>query len=323
MTVADKFAEAYPHLDVGISQFACSGAGTLRNSSVPKSGVTMPKGSYSQISALENAVRQSGRKPDYLLLSIGGNDLRFAPLLSLCLGNYCDEAVDALEGRAISVLGPFSEFAEKAQHVGRTPEDILSEAYQGLDRRFEASIDGGVYLASYYLPTRNEKGELEADRIEAAITDDGCEYKRLPGADEHDLLGNLVGMFLSYGVWNYTNLGVMDEAFRTAEQKIILRITNAQRRSKPRDWLFEPQLALDVFARGGIAATSAYRRVNSVCDSLREQGDYNGGFHPNRRGHIAYGEAVFRYLSGQQVFTRIANKYAQDAFGPYPSYYPQ
>ena len=194
----------------------------------------------------------------------------------------------------------------------------LSARYATLQGEFsKLGIDPErVVLAPYYDPTRNASGVTATCEI-IDLDPRACPASRLPGYDgiqdlydsqigegwipdlpplPHDLRVAVSDLLRGYMVARHRS-GALEDDFTLARERIIAPLTAYQRRTAATlGWHFaEPAAA--TFARGGICARPG-RRVNGFCHAIRDQGDWQGAFHPNVAGHEDFGERVATFVMG-------------------------
>ena len=192
------------------------------------------------------------------------------------------------------VLVPYYDPTRNAR--GATGTCDIIEISQSCPIRLLPGYDkvyGKVYGA-----TEDVLGPDLTDRLPSPSTNEERErresYKRTRArllAMVSDPISTEVGGLARAYLIGRQNSGALRDDFEMARERIIRPLTQYQRRiAAELGWLFAEEAAT-AFSHNGICA-GAGRNVNGFCHAVRDQGDYAGAFHPNTRGHWAFGLKV-------------------------------
>ena len=278
MKATEKLARHYGAL-ANISNLACSGSLLDTNGDIIKrerpsetrigKSFNFPDG-YKQIGYLENAVRTKGRKPDFIFLSVGINNADFVKVLTKAATERLTfSKLTSDSGRALLL--------ERREEI-----DKLPSKYQALARRLASLVDdpSRIIMPSYPDFTRNHNGEEQqcVRELKNDLLGFSCDKSVIPnGGFGHDFLASI-----TEEEWDLAN--------RTFADPLLTTQRNAARDN---GWTFLAGAQNLFFGRG---ICNAQRLVNRPCDSVRNQGDFSGSYHPNADGHAAVADFVARAM---------------------------
>jgi len=276
-----------PHTSVTFVHLACSGAEIARGVIEPYAGVEPPTGASDLPPQVDRALALIGdREVDAVLLSIGGNDVGFGPIVEACVTQEpchsppttLQAAVELQINLLCGVQDLFSDDCRRwwenlerfrsAAEIFETGSRALPNQYRRLATRLSEAFPavavepGRVYITEYPNAMEDENG---------AVCDSGTygdPFVMLPGISSDEAL------WLRDTVTAGLNT-------RVAEAAAELRWT-------PVGSIFSR------FARHGYCASNGwFRRMQ---DSLMMQGTKEGAVHPTAAGHAIYGEQIVEAL---------------------------
>ena len=275
-----------PHSSVTFLHVACSGAllGDLQPGPggpdpkkggilTPYDGAEPPGGVLplpSQIEQVQKLIGMDAGKPrrviDSLLVSIGGNDMGFADVITACLASVDCHVDDDKEngGRGIYYNGLATL---------PTGYDVLADALRDDLGLGAADQQSNVILSGYPDILRNEQDQPCKDVFQ---------FEPIAGSslmedDEAYWASNIVGT----GLNNVVRDSASHHSWRFVEMLNGLRGTDASG---------------DPVGHGYCAGELSWMRT--IAQSVQLQGNYKGGFHPNRFGHQAYQRAYYSSANG-------------------------
>jgi PKD repeat protein len=297
LRAALELEKADPHTSVTLVHLSCSGA-TINNGLLgPYAGVENPTPQDIPPQIDQAAALTAGREIDALVISIGGNDVKFSSIIKSCIKEEpCYEppfAPDPASQQIVDAIcsplagGPFA-IAPQLQHPFNRCADFFSGLPAGDASQF---FQGGITeLPSFYgkLQTaiQDELSNLPAGRVylteypDATHDDAGhlCGYDpRSPLAEQ---LANLPGVTLPEIQWSNTVVesGLRD-AMRTAATVNGWNVV---------DGIF------DAFATHGYCANDHW--LVRLTETFGIQGNVDGAVHPNFEGHTVYRDRIASFL---------------------------
>jgi hypothetical protein len=219
-------------------------------------------------------------KLDALVITIGGNDVGFAEVVSKCLTGIekpCNVSFDL--DKLLNTGIP--------DRPGSIGFDNLADAYQRLDNQIHDAFDSSpnleVFLVGYPDPLRNEKEEFCNNFDEQfAVRPDFSGSLQPTTVIEHYLPTNGQVKFISKdeSEWIYNNL--------------VLRLNaSMQAAAEQLGWHFVGGLE-ELTRRHGYCSDEPW--FNTLKKSFDRQGDFNGTAHPNQYGYLAYRETITKAL---------------------------
>ncbi|NHC13648.1 Calx-beta domain-containing protein [Motilibacter deserti] len=252
-----------PHSSVTFLHLACSGATIETGVLGPYEGIE-PKLGPVKPAQLDEAVRlASGRKIDGLMMSIGANNLGFAPIVKSCLAlAHCHTA---------TVPVP-----DNAQHIYDTGLPKLAPAYAQLDARIDQLAAAGkvdkVFLSQYFDVAQYDDGS-----ICSGLTDAERAANKKPDGSVSD--------------------GFSQDEHQWATSTVVPGLNNAVKAAADKAddnggpaWTLVDGIAAK-FAKHGYCAKD--RWIRQLFESFAYQHDQNGAFHPNAEGHLyGYGARI-------------------------------
>jgi hypothetical protein len=282
--------EADPHTSVTLVHLACSGATIPEGLIGPYAGVEPPSGAPDLPPQVERAADLiGGREVDAVLLSIGGNDVGFGPIVEACMFQEpCH-----------------SDNVPEVMAADRVLCDLVSVFDDDCATYFDDLYD---YYATHPAPAAtifiDKKSSLPdnyatlaerlADTFPAIAADPGRVYiTEYPNAvqddDEHlcvSGLDNLLTMlpWISFGESQWLRDTV------TSELNELVSEAAADHRWTLVDGIF------DAYARHGYCSSQPWLR--RIQDAFRMQGTKEGAVHPTAEGHEVYREG---YLAALQA----------------------
>jgi lysophospholipase L1-like esterase len=235
--------------------FATSGAEVVRGLLKPQHAWQERNGG--QVAELRRTLVSAKRRLDGLVISVGGNDVGFAP------------AVTSMTKDRVGFFSIFGSFVS-----GKTRREIVAECrrllaempakYDALAEELQTLRPGAVFITEY--PT----GLFNNDRGQGAV---GCGLFRMTGTNR--------------------SLGVsapdarMIEAVGDDLNEVI------REAAKRHGWIFVGGISTQ-FERHGYCADEPY--WVGAEESCKSQGDLEGTLHPNSRGHEVYRARILQAL---------------------------
>ena len=286
---AKRLEDQDPHTSVTLVHLACSGGGILEGVIGPYKGAVQPPGAADLPPQVDRALGLIGnREVDAIVMSIGGNDAKFGPIVESCLMldpcHVPPTVVSSLTSIVVAFCTPFefilercseywdalgqkAPFAESGAELFDSGISGLPGRYDDLDERLrEAFPDVAsehVYLTEYPNVTEDDDGTP-------------CETE-LP-----DLLASIPGFSLAETTWarDIVTVGLDDAVAAGAADH---------------DWTLVDGI-FDEFTGHGYCADDHW--VVRFQDTFPNQGDYMGAVHPNRFGHDVYRDRIHSALRG-------------------------
>ena len=296
---AKALAQSDPHSSVTFIHLACSGATLWRGLIGSYEGIE-PDGAAFPPQVDRAAALVGEREIDFLVVSIGGNDVNFSSLITSCLlEEPCFDPDPLRDGQAVTALealcsaaGPFGEacldFVDVETALGpysaleifeihdplkveerRDGLDDLPDGYQALQGALVAAFGSGVarrvLLTEYPDATRNDDGS----RCGWSAGDPLAEQlKNPPGISEPEM------------AWLDTHvaagLGAAMQAAATLHGwRLVDGIAQASRNH-------------------GYCANDHH--LVRLDETWPIEGQIEGAFHPNRQGHLTYRDAILDAL---------------------------
>ncbi|MEO0379854.1 MAG: hypothetical protein AAF252_06255 [Pseudomonadota bacterium] len=282
MQAAEIMADRFPNAVFKLSNFACSGSVIAGDGDIVKistedrdaEGQQWLNARFSQLGHLEAAIRDFGRKPDFIFLSAGINN-----------GDFVDVIKTAAAMDLFSHEGKFN-LLNRALHISE-----LRDLYDRLDARLSPHVSdpSRIVLAAYPDFTRNAAGNeegcqsrLHRDRTAQSQAGTQCDLTLVPNKFGPWNLGFDRMTEISAADWKLANSAFAQPLF-DQQEFAALRL----------GWTFAGDTA-QLFAGRGICAAATVREMNQPCDSIRNQGQMQGAFHPNAKGHAR----VAAYIAG-------------------------
>lgn len=249
----------------------------------------------SQLDQLQALLGGSGRDIDALFLSIGANDVHFSQVVEECIKSRVDDRLPCDQSGTARRFG---------QRLAALPDRYITLA-DALSARFDeiAADPSRVMLTEYFDPTTDSDGAVNmrciadsetvgevADKVAfvagllAEVAPDG------PIGTTLDILekaADLVAQLLEGGL-------VTDTEALWARNNVVGQLNSTARSAAMNfGWTFVDGIA-GRFARHGYCADDGEEYVVRLGQSLTNQFDPFGAFHPNAAGHRVYADALFR-----------------------------
>lgn len=280
MKTAEALAEEFPDAVFKVSNFACSGSVIARDGDLVKIntaerdeyGQRWQNARFSQLRHLSGAIQSFGRNPDYIFLSAGINNGDFVKVINTAAA----EDLFSHVGKA--------ELTNRALHVSQ-----LRDLYDALHARLRPLVSdpSRIVLVAYPDFTRNSAGQ-----------EVGCRAKLAEDATPRSAAGTQCDMTMfpvKIGPWNagFDKLTeVSGREWKLANSAFAQPLFDQQEFAALRHgWTFVRNTALQFRGRGICAAHTA-REMNQPCDAIRAQGQLQGAFHPNAKGHARVADNV-------------------------------
>jgi hypothetical protein len=295
---AVELEEADPRTSVTLVHLACSGATINDGLLGPYAGVENPTPQDIPPQIDQAAALTAGREIDALVISIGGNDVKFSSIIKSCIKEEpCYEppfAPDPASQQIVNAIcspltgGP-ALIASQLQHPFNRCTDFFSSLPTGDASQF---FEGGIaelpgLYAKLQAAIRDELSTLPAGRVYLteypdATHDDAanlCGYD--PRAPLAEQLANLPGVTLPETLWANTVVeGGLRDAMRTA--------------AAVSDWHFVDGI-FDAFATHGYCADQHW--LVRLTETFGIQGNVDGAVHPNADGHAVYRDRIASSLT--------------------------
>ncbi len=292
---------ADPHTSVTLVHLACSGATVAEGLIGPYAGVEVPEGAADLPPQVDRAAALiSGREVDALLLSIGGNDVGFGPMIVACMiGQPCSALNAPAEPGIADQIG--ITCATAAALGGDCTADFEDLIADYVDTRSAASIfaQGSALLPSRYAAL--------AERLALAFPAIAAEPGRVLIAEYPNAVEDDDGSACDAGSDGLTRMlpGITaDEStwFRDqVTQGLDALVADA---AGEHGWTLVDGI-YDAFHGHGYCAEHGWMR--RMQDAFTMQGTKEGAVHPTREGQGVYRD---RYLAALE-----AALYADDGTG--------
>lgn len=276
--------QADPRSSVTLLHLACSGAQIIEGLLGSYGGVEPSKGSPLDPQVLSAALQLEGREIDALLVSIGGNDANFSPIVIACMTqepchatSYEHQTLAQLNAYALcAAASVFSEgcgdYFQEISIVGggTSAADLFVSGIGNLAPRYALLASE---LASRFPDVTRQPSRVYITEYPDASLDERGDLCG-PRPDRLDPFVNLPG--LSPGEWLW------------AGETVTRDHLNAQVAAAAAEhgWTLVDGI-YDGFAGHGYCSDSAW--FVRLQQSLRRQGDKNGTLHPNQEGHAHVG----------------------------------
>jgi hypothetical protein len=279
---AIEMEKASAHSSVTLIHLACSGAKITRGLLEPYDGLFADGGDHDpQVQELRS--RAGNREIDATLVSVGINDLDpngFSRIITKCFAlPRCELPLADQLGETLSLLGVTKATLEGFGFEGSSEEAVtkglvlLPGKYNQLATALEQRLISAnrVFLTEYPDLSTKRGGTCTAlltenpELLNAAAV--------IPGP---------VGTIAAAG--NVANMLLIEDEFRwlgEAARQLNSRVRGAANRN---GWQ-SIRLPASGFAERGYCEVPNRRNVVTLLDSFVGQGDHNGAFHPNARGH--------------------------------------
>ncbi len=282
----------------------------------------------------EGVCKGKQRMPDYIFLSIGGNDAKFAPLVINALALKINEGIELKDGskrqetlvekilRPLLVLAK-SEIEDYKNEATKTVE-YLETYYPQMGERLSQSFQGVPVLMTLYPDPLHGEPTTFCGRAgkKLWIRDDGIRTVDFTMHGFEDALANLLKRRIS----NEEVVAIHDDFYLrfvgreggNDEYRGLLSIGRFMEKRYPGQWSlvqttrFYPKgesprdykSAKDVdqlpgyYIRGYCVSgnTNTGRWFNTVSDSIDRQGDMGGAMHPNIFGQLYYTSKVYKQI---------------------------
>jgi PKD repeat protein len=295
---AVEIEEADPHTSVTLVHLSCSGATINQGLIGPYAGVENPTPQDIPPQIDQAAALTAGRQIDALVISIGGNDVKFSSIIKSCIKEEpCYEPPFAPDPASQQIVDAFCSplsggpalIAPDLQHpfnrctdfFNSLPTGHASEFFEGgiselpgLYEKLESAIReelpnlpaGRVYLTEYPDATHDDAGNL-------------CAYD--PHAPLAGQLANLPGVTQPEMEWANTVVeSGLRQAMRTA--------------AAVNGWNFVDGI-FDAFATHGYCANEHW--LVRLTETFGVQGNVDGAVHPNVYGHTVYRDRIASFLT--------------------------
>lgn len=271
--------------DVQFLSFACSGAiipdvieRAQENTGLGEAGECGElKG---QLCEVERAF--AGRTIDALLMTIGGNDVGFAPAITTCILVPDCRTASWVTANTMTDI-------DRAKDLLRERYRKLAAAIEGMNRRSMQRhgrlMVANVFLVEYPSAFRDERGRLcpQPPRARGGLMD--------PAPDALDLVTSNETRWGEEVIVPALNQMVSEGAAKIRPEAVTLSDPQPTDRAGGRYGFFVSGTS-NRFARHGYCAVDDQRWVVRLKDSLDDQGDTNGSVHPNQFGHVAMADVV-------------------------------
>lgn len=184
----------------------------------------------------------------------------------------------------------------------KTKPDLIVFSIGGNDMEFSNTIKALVFNVAQnefsQAPARLKQLQLRFDKLSEAFKDIGTSPAGIFFVEYFDLVKNSKG-------YSDTSCGVVGQAdsynFDLAETQIRKPMNDIiVAVCQKNNWTYIQGIDT-LFLAHGVCSSDAY--IGSVTDSLSIQGDWNGAFHPNYKGHQLIAPIVWRNVS--QYLTKI------------------
>jgi hypothetical protein len=295
---AVEIEKADPRTSVTLVHLSCSGATINEGLIGPYAGVENPTPEDIPPQIDQAATLTAGRQIDALVISIGGNDVKFSNIIKSCMKEEpCyeqpfapDPASQAIVNAICSPLtgGP-ALIASQLQHPFNRCVDFFGSLPTGHASEFFA---GGIaelpgLYGTLQSTIREELPNLPAGRVylteypDATHDGDGnlCAYD--PNTSLAEQLANLPGVTLPETQWANTVVeGGLRDAMRTA--------------ASMNGWNFVDGI-FDAFATHGYCADEHW--LVRLTETFGIQGNVDGAVHPNFEGHTVYRDRIASFLT--------------------------
>ncbi len=284
---AKRLEDLDPHTSVTLVHLSCSGGGILAGVIGPYKGAVQPPGAADLPPQVDKALALIGdREIDGLVMSIGGNDAEFGPIVESCLAldpcHIPPTVVSSLTSTVALLCAPFefilgrcsqywtdvgarAPFAKSGLELFTSGIGDLPRRYDRLDDRLREAFPDlppeHVYLTEYPNVTED---------------DDGTPCQTEPP----DLLASIPGFSLAETTWarDVVTNG-LDDAVEAG--------------AVDHDWTFVGG-TFDAFGGHGYCADDHW--VVRFQDTFPSQGDYMGAVHPNASGQTVYRDLILAAL---------------------------
>jgi hypothetical protein len=243
-----------------------------------------------QVDQMEAMV--GSRPVDALLVSIGANDIRFSEVVKQCI------ASTPLDPRPCHQSATASNVAAR---LGTLPA-----RYQQLEDRLAQSgvPDDRVFITEYFDPTTDDLGipnlrciaetETIGDLAET-VGDLADVVEKLSPDPRVDKIAEAIGYVATVIAYLTAGGVVTDDETGWARTSVIGALNRAvQAAAQTHGWNYVGGIA-NRFQRHGYCASDPW--VVTLGETIQQQHDVDGAFHPDANGHRIYGEALFGSLS--------------------------
>jgi PKD repeat protein len=295
---AVELEKADPRTSVTLVHLACSGATINDGLLGPYAGVEDPTPQDIAPQIDQAAALTAGRQIDALVISIGGNDVKFSSIIKSCIKEEpcyaAPFAPDPASQQVVNAIcsplagGP-APIAPLLQHPFNRCADFFSSLPVGDAAQF---FEGGIAeLPSLYgklqAAIRDELSNLPAGRVylteypDATHDDAGnvCGYD--PRTSLAAQLANLPGVTLPETLWANTVVeGGLRDAIRSAAAVNGWHVVDG---------------VFDAFATHGYCADAHW--LVRLTETFGIQGNVDGAVHPNFDGHTVYRDRIASFLT--------------------------
>ena len=322
-----KLEKQDPRTSVTFVHVACSGAKITRGLVGGYDGIKPPSKNAPDLAPQIEQVRElvGARGIDILLVSIGGNDVNFAPLMMKCMGDepcYDPQARLPLGGHPIPEQGPIrayckllgSELEDKCyeelwKHQAgehRDATELFEDGLNGISDYDRCRVYGDPADPNACLSLA-EKYNLLADAIQndLALAPERVFLTQYPDAtrnEKQEYCGNAVTDWSSLRTdWDSIRLlknfpGVTYDEMQWADTFVEHQLSEAMATAaETHGWQFVGDLYTRFQGHGYCSEQNWFVRLQ---DSLASQTDINGTAHPSIDGTVAYCEAISQKVTG-------------------------
>jgi hypothetical protein len=299
-----------PHTSVTFVHLACSGAEIVTGVIGPYAGVEPPDGADDLPPQIDKALALIGdREVDAVLLSIGGNDAGFGPIVEACLKQEpChqpptigDAAVEIQINLVCGVQDLFSDDCRRWwENItrDRSAAEIFESGSSALPGRY---LRLATRLAEAFPAVNAEPGRVYITEYPNALADD---FSGICDSETYaDPFVMLPGLSSGEAFW-----------LRNTVTRGLNTIVEAS--ASEHSWTYVDGIFSGFLRNGYCASDSWIRRMQ---DSFTMQGTIMGSVHPTADGHTVYGERIAEALRADLYPTSGGGSIAGPPRPPNPS----
>lgn len=293
---AKALEDADPHTSVTLVHLSCSGATISEGLIGPYAGVEPPAGASDlPPQVVRAAALIGGREVDAVLVSIGGNDVGFGPMITACmLVADCTKLTSSLDPGISGELGlmcatqvaaslggdcarGFESLVRAYRDTVRTAKAIFEEKSPSLPDRYNALAGA---LAEVLPAVAGDPARVLISEYPNAVED---EDGRACDADTHGLARMLPGVTAAESAWfrNTVTLGLNGMIQEAATAHGWTKVGGIY----------------DAFSKHGYCARDSW--IRRLQDSFAMQGTKEGTAHPTPPGHRIYRDQYLDALMAQ------------------------
>ncbi len=293
---AKALEDADPHTSVTLVHLSCSGATVSEGLIGPYAGVEPPAGAADLPPQVARAAALiGGREVDAVLVSIGGNDVGFGPMITACMFIAdCTKSTSSLDPGISGDLGlmcatqvaaslggdcmrGFQSLVAAYQETVRTAARIYAQGKIRLPTRYAALAEE---LADAFPAVAGDPARVLISEYPNAVED---EDGRACDADTHGLARMLPGVTAAESAWfrNTVTLGLNGMIQEAATAHGWTKVGGIY----------------DAFSKHGYCARDSW--IRRLQDSFAMQGTKEGTAHPTPEGHEVYRDQYLAALKAQ------------------------